>query len=459
MSIIKPKRGTGSPAGSIETNEIAMDTAAKILYVSTNGTDAVKLADDTKTFLADDAYFLRDYTNGPYPQTVVLGNNTLKVDGGSRTGLVLKTGAFAGNTSLPFRIDAVSLDLDGNPIVNVLDPVNAQEAATKNYVDTTSGLNLPLAGGTMSGDIDMGDNDITNIKSLTLVDTVGTNGPMIIGQDQYSPNAIEILSDKSLNNGKSEIWYNFDNAGSKEYVGMQLWQADGGSAGSGDHYFKVASYKGSGSGNDVIIDSWKNHYTRISNGFHDPSNRAPVGVLQLGQDKANLSYRLDIANGRTNSGSGLSPHALFIQTDMTQDLTEDLTNSATFQVNYGANTIRNGVQNAISFIAENDALGSKGVGKFQAIYNANGYESKMRLQSINEAGSGSNSVNNGTTDTAGNGQLEVTSVKVTSNVPYQLPQYTVAQLNALPNPQVAMLVYNDDTNKMAFYNGTAWTDL
>ena len=159
MSIIKPKRGTGSPAGSIETNEIAMDTAAKILYVSTNGTDAVKLADDTKTFLADDAYFLRDYS-GAYPQTVVLGNNTLKVDGGSRTGLVLKTGAFAGNTSLPFRIDAVSLDLDGNPIVNVLDPVNAQEAATKNYVDTTSALNLPLAGGTMSGDIDMDNNAV-----------------------------------------------------------------------------------------------------------------------------------------------------------------------------------------------------------------------------------------------------------------------------------------------------------
>ena len=458
MSIIKPKRGTGSPAGSIETNEIAMDTAAKILYVSTNGTDAVNLADDTKTFLRDTAYFLRDYNQNGYPQEVVLGNNQINTEGPSNAGLVLKTGIF-GQTSQPFRIDAVSLDLDGNPIVNVLDPVNAQEAATKNYVDTTSALNLPLAGGTMTGDIDMGDNDITNIKSLTLVDTVGTNGPMIIGQDQYSPNAIEILSDKSLYNGKSEIWYNFDNAGSKEYVGMQMWQADGGSAGSGDHYYRVASYKGSGAGNDVIIDSWKDHYTRLSNGFHDPTTRAPVGVLQLGEDKADLSYRLDIANGRTNSGSGLSPHALFIDTDMTQDLTVDLINSSTFNVSYGANTIRNGVQNAVTFSAENDALGSRGVGKFQAIYNANGYESKMRLQSINEAGSGSNAVNNGTTNTAGNGQIEVTAVKVASNVPYQLPQYTAAQLGAIPNPQEAMLVYNADTNKMAFYNGTAWTDL
>ena len=51
MSIIKPKRGTGSPAGSIATNEIAMDTTSKTLYVSTNGTDAVVLADNTENFL------------------------------------------------------------------------------------------------------------------------------------------------------------------------------------------------------------------------------------------------------------------------------------------------------------------------------------------------------------------------------------------------------------------------
>ena len=57
MSIIKPKRGTGSPAGSIATNEIAMDTAAKILYVSTDGTNAVNLADDTQTYLDTSGLF------------------------------------------------------------------------------------------------------------------------------------------------------------------------------------------------------------------------------------------------------------------------------------------------------------------------------------------------------------------------------------------------------------------
>lgn len=55
MSIIKPRRGTGSPAGSIETNEIAMDTTAKTLYVSTDGTNAVILSDNTENFLANAA--------------------------------------------------------------------------------------------------------------------------------------------------------------------------------------------------------------------------------------------------------------------------------------------------------------------------------------------------------------------------------------------------------------------
>ena len=47
MSTIKLKRGTGTPAGSLAQFEVAMDVAAKNLYVSTNGSDAVVLADNT----------------------------------------------------------------------------------------------------------------------------------------------------------------------------------------------------------------------------------------------------------------------------------------------------------------------------------------------------------------------------------------------------------------------------
>ena len=52
MGTIKLKRGTGSPAGSIEQYEVAMDVSDKILYTSTDGSDAVVLADNTANFLS-----------------------------------------------------------------------------------------------------------------------------------------------------------------------------------------------------------------------------------------------------------------------------------------------------------------------------------------------------------------------------------------------------------------------
>ncbi len=51
MGTIKLRRGSGSPAGSLAQYEVAMDVADKNLYVSTDGSDAVILADNTENFL------------------------------------------------------------------------------------------------------------------------------------------------------------------------------------------------------------------------------------------------------------------------------------------------------------------------------------------------------------------------------------------------------------------------
>ncbi len=52
-SKIKLKRGTGTPAGSLEQNEVAMDIADKTIYTSSNGSDAVIIGNNTEHFLAN----------------------------------------------------------------------------------------------------------------------------------------------------------------------------------------------------------------------------------------------------------------------------------------------------------------------------------------------------------------------------------------------------------------------
>ena len=101
------------------------------------------------------------------------GNVTGNLTGnsaGTHTGAVV--GNVTGNVTASSGLSTFNnvtvngtLDVTGTTIANVTDPSNAQDAATKNYVDTADALKLNLSGGTMSGNVAMGGNTVTGLAA------------------------------------------------------------------------------------------------------------------------------------------------------------------------------------------------------------------------------------------------------------------------------------------------------
>lgn len=70
-------------------------------------------------------------------------------------------------TKLPLAGGTMSgaINMGSQKVTNAGDPTNAQDLSTKNYTDTQDALKLNLSGGTMSGSIAMGNNPITGLPT------------------------------------------------------------------------------------------------------------------------------------------------------------------------------------------------------------------------------------------------------------------------------------------------------
>jgi hypothetical protein len=145
------------PINNIETPSFDADAANKF-YVDNQLATALPLAGGTMSGNIDLGFNQItniDSTNADYTFTNYLGNSTNEGD-------VIKLNS--------------SLDAQGQKsITNLPAPTDGGDATNKTYVDDADALKLDLAGGTMSGNIDMGNSDINNVTSI-YAHGIATNG-------------------------------------------------------------------------------------------------------------------------------------------------------------------------------------------------------------------------------------------------------------------------------------------
>ena len=482
MSIIKPKRGTGTPAGSIVANEIAMDTTSRTLYTSTDGSDAVIIGNDTEYFLANNT--ISGLTNETPTYNGVIKSirqNTAQnfvLTGAEIVRDLGSDGAVSGNeprtASLDFSIKSDATNTNNAP-QNIYaggfyggsgsnDGTGANYLACFAYDDGITSFSKPIIWeGTkdyFKTEVELQANEGILTEKVTITAPIGsTNANLIIDQDQYTTNGIELLADKSASD-RNQLWFNYDNNGTKEYVGGHMWRVDGGSAGSGDHYYRVASWT-NGPQSDVIFDHHKNDYTRIANGYYDSSN-TPLGEMRLNQDTVTIDgLGLNVETGRRGSTGTLSPNTLRVSTDMSQDTSVSIQNSATYVLDYGSSAIPTTyTQNTMTFTVQNDAGETAGddpvVGRISAVRNADPLLNQMILRSSNHGNTGGNADNGATQG----GDMSLTSYKLDVNVPVALPVYTVTEANALSNVDDGSLIYvsngNAGAKTLAVWDGSDW---
>jgi len=161
---------------------------------------------------------LSDATTKEYVDNI--GNSKLSVTGGSMSGNIIMDNASiedavsitTSELGAPTGVLILTSDISGDDtkkIINLPAPTNGGDAANKTYVDDNTNNKLPLAGGTMSGNIDMGTNNLDNVGNL-YVDTLnGISGSNILlgGQIDAQQHRIVNLNEPNLGGDAATKYY------------------------------------------------------------------------------------------------------------------------------------------------------------------------------------------------------------------------------------------------------------
>jgi hypothetical protein len=460
-SIIKPRRGTGSPAGSLDTNEIAMDTTARKLYVSTTGSDAVILADDSKTYLDDVG--LVDYS-GDTPIAINLGTNQIGVGAGG-TRLELTGGT--GNIRIKSAVDlqANTLDTTGTVTAGTLAGTNGN--ITTVTATTLSGTTVQSESG---NDLTVFPNDDQKLvlKQTTSADTAqiditynGTN-QFDIDADTTSGKRIALRGDRTsmLSAGASadtEVTVRPDRVVMGVDGGLYMTlrsdqvQLSKDLDMQGVDIVDANEIRGQ-SGSNLELKTLGTNNIKLTS-----TNDIDMTVGDVDTDNVNI-------NGKTNvNATKDQPHALKVITDMEDShaLDAELHNSMTLLLNgylQSGNGILDNVQNSLTFQVADD-VDTVTVGRFNVEYQANGVGNRVKFISVNNATGTTTSNVAGAVQGTSNGQADVDGQRFKSNVPFLFPSYTTTDRGNLSNIQNGTVIYNSTTNKFQGYANGAWVDL